>query len=317
MPYLVPIVVNGQHPPPKRTGTPSKAPQPLAGASPSNRDTVAGASLMASYALSETEVTEIKGFESKLVELSAKVDSEVQEKNELLSRQASVERNLTRVNEFLEDEKRSLARILEGARQCIAKERHERQQVENVLGHTREMCNDLEQTLQQERRDREEERQILEAEFQKRVSVVVDELKEAQTREDKLMAKLFQVQVRALYHILQNIWRQRDMYYFSKWCWYVQEQETLRHAQELRDMNSRYNSTTTEGDYEELGHYEEPIYVMEEPVMEPQGLDVEQMDIYSMGADFGLISHETARSLSASNSPVQSREPSPLRARPH
>jgi len=251
-----------------------------------------------SYALTKEQSVTISSYEEQILELKNQVDSEVMEKNLLLARQTAVERNLLRVNEFLEGERISMEQIMQGARESIHKERQLRAEVEEALALERQKCVDLEQSLQSEREDRIRVEQFMQDRYEKLLEeheqLVVEHQLYPPTVEqrDKLKEKIYQVQVRALYHILNNIWRQRDLYYFNQWRWFLQDNQTLRHAEELRAMNSSFGAT--EADYE-----------VEEPrPKNDDSYDVPSLDIYSMGADFGLITHETATRLSSS--PVSS-----------
>jgi len=257
-----------------------------ASGSPSGRR-VAGKAGLTKYALDEEETSVYVSYDERILELSAQLDVERQEKILLMKKHEIVERNLNGVQTFLGGEKEAIEKIMAGARKKIALNREGWDNAMQELDIEREKNDHLVQELAIEK-----ERNI----------VLSQVLSESKQREENLKNVLVRQQVRTLYHILTNLEYQRNMHFFSLWRKFTNDSQTLAAAEDLRRMTEHVDARSPAQDYVEevvvepyYGQHHEPS---PEPESEP--LDVGSLDIYAMGADLGLISHEEARTQSIS-----------------
>jgi len=91
-------------------------------------------------------------------------------------------------------------------------------------------------------------------------------------------------QVRAIFHIITNIERERNLHFFSSWRKFTNDSQTLAAAEDLRRMTEAVPSSSSP--------VKSPVRSYEEPRAQLEELNVGMMDIFKMGADLGLISKE-------------------------
>merc|ERR1712086_57293 len=174
---------------------------------------------MTQYALSQEEASTWLSNDERVLDLSAKLDLEKQEKMFLLKRHETVEHNLHSVQNFLGNEKIALKQIMEGARKKLECEKEATSSARREI--ERQKSVHLEEELQMERQ---------------RCFVLKDGLTQALQREDILRNVLMRQQVKVLYHILTNIENQRYMHFFSMWRKFTNDSQTLQAAEDLRRM---------------------------------------------------------------------------------
>jgi len=128
------------------------------------------------------------------------------------------------VKSFLSNEKVAIQKIMDGARKKIALERRARETVEAELASERKRSELLYEELTA-MRDKCEMHHVSREDYE--ASLI---------REEQLSKVLMRQQVRALFHILNNIEMQRNMHFFSKWRQWTNNEQTLAAAEDLRRM---------------------------------------------------------------------------------
>jgi hypothetical protein len=195
-----------------------------------------------------------------------------------------------RVHQLLADEKVALEKILAGARRMVHEERQKAAEASRAYESERAARVQVEQTLHHER----EERSLVEDDLRQQLARLTEENEAVKKQEHQLRMTLVRTQTRALYHILVHLEQSRINHFFQTWIRYAKEMEMQRVADDLHQIN-------TDAGREKV--IDAPVVAA--PQARRESMDVEALDIYKMGADVGLFSDHTAKSMAAarSNSP--------------
>lgn len=133
------------------------------------------------------------------------------------------------VKTFLTNEKVAIQRIMDGARKKIGLEKRARETVEAELEAEKKRSDMLYEELTKMRANCAGDALV-------QYHVPQEGLDGAMEEAAKLRKVLMRQQVRALFHILNNIEMQRMMHFFSKWRQWTNDQQTLAAAEDLRRM---------------------------------------------------------------------------------